>query len=301
MIRLAHLSDLHATRVRWLRPADFAGKRFLGWLSWRASRGKTYRAEVLEALLRDLSTREADQIVVTGDLTNLACEHEFEQARDWLERLGPPERVSVVPGNHDAYAAIPRGRSWDRWSAYLDSDEGAAPGGFPTLRVRGSLALVGVCSARPSAPLLATGRLGAEQLERLDKLLADLADSPLCRVLLVHHPIIDGAASRRRALTDAAALRGVLARSGADLVLHGHGHRTMFGEIPGPHGSIPVVGVRSSSDIGHKPHKRAQYHLYEIEPRASAGGGGARFHITARIRGYDPAGGCFSGEGERVL
>ena len=301
MIRLANLSDLHATRVRWLRPADFAGKRLLGWLSWRARRGKTHCAEVLEALLRDLSSIAADQIVVTGDLTNVACEHEFEQARAWLERLGPPERVSIVPGNHDAYVAIPRGRSWDRWSAYLDSDEGAAPGGFPTLRVRGSLALVGVCSARPSAPLLATGRLGAEQLEQLDKLLAGLADSPLCRVVLIHHPIIDGAASRRRALTDAAALRGVLARSGADLVLHGHRHRTMFGEIPGPHGPIPVVGARSSSDIGHKPHKRAQYHIYEIEPRASAGGGASRFRITTRIRGYDPAGDCFSGEGERVL
>jgi 3',5'-cyclic AMP phosphodiesterase CpdA len=297
MIRLAHLSDLHATSVRLLRLADFAGKRFLGWLSWRARRGKTHCPEVLEALLHDLSAMAVDQIVVTGDLTNVACEHEFQQAQAWLERLGPPERVSIVPGNHDAYVEIPRSRSWDRWSAYLASDEGAAPAGFPTLRVRGSLALVGVCSARPSAPLMATGRLGAEQLERLDKLLAGLAESPLCRVVLIHHPIIDGAASRRRALTDAAALRGVLARSGADLVLHGHGHRTMFGEIPGPHGPIPVVGVRSASDIGHKPHKRAQYHLYEIEPRASAGGGGARFHITTWIRGYDPAGGCFSADG----
>ncbi len=301
MIRLAHLSDLHATNVGWLRPADFTGKRFLGWLSWRARRRKTHSAEVLEALLRDLSSIAADHIVATGDLTNLACEHEFDQARVWLERLGPPELVSIVPGNHDAYVAIARGRSWDRWSAYLDSDEGAAPGEFPTLRVRGSLALVGVCSAMPSAPLLAIGRLGVRQLEQLEKLLVGLADSPLCRVLLIHHPIIDGASNRRRALTDAAALRGVLARSGADLVLHGHGHRTLFGEIPGPHGSIPVVGVRSSSDIGHKPHKRAQYHLYEIEPRAGAAGGGARFRITTRIRGYDTAGGCFSGEGERVL
>jgi 3',5'-cyclic AMP phosphodiesterase CpdA len=301
MIRLVHLSDLHATPVRLHRPADFAGKRLLGWLSWRARRGKIHRAEVLEALLRDLSSVAADHVVVTGDLTNVACEPEFEQARAWLERLGPAQRVSIVPGNHDAYVAIARGRSWDRWSAYLDSDEGAAPGGFPTLRVRGSLALVGVCSARPTPPLLATGGLGAEQLERLDELLGDLADSPLCRVVLIHHPIIDGATSRRRALTDAAELRDVLARSGADLVLHGHGHRTMFGDVPGPHGSIPVVGVRSSSDIGRKPHKRAQYHLYEIEARTSAGGGGARFRITTRIRGYDPAGGCFSAEGERVL
>jgi len=301
MIRLAHLSDLHATRLGWLRPSDFAVKRFLGWLSWRARRSRVHSAEVLEALLHDLSASAADHIVVTGDMTNVACEHEFDQARVWLERLGPPERVSLVPGNHDAYVAISRERSWDRWAAYLDSDAGAAPGGYPTLRVRGSLALVGVCSATPSAPLLATGRLGEDQLERLDELLADLVESPLCRVVLIHHPVTDGAASRRRALSDAAAFRGVLARRGADLVLHGHGHRTLFGEIPGPRGSIPVVGVRSGSDIGHKPHKRAQYHLYEIEPRASAGADGARFHINARIRGYDPSVGRFTGEGERVL
>jgi 3',5'-cyclic AMP phosphodiesterase CpdA len=301
MITLAHVSDLHATGVRWGRSADFAGKRFLGWLSWRVRRGKIHRVEVLEALIRDLADRKADHVAVTGDLTNVACEHEFEQARAWLERLGPPQHVSVVPGNHDAYVAVPRGRSWDRWSAYVDSDEGPARGEFPTLRVRGSLALVGVCSAVPSAPLLAIGRLGEEQLERLGGLLAGLADSPLCRVVLVHHPIIEGVTRRRRALTDAAALRAVLARRGADLVLHGHGHRTFFGEVPGPHGSIPVVGVRSASDFGHKPHKRAQYHLYDIEPRERTDAGGARFRITARIRGYDPVGDCFSAEGERVL
>jgi len=301
MIRLAHLSDLHATPVRWLRPLDFAGKRFLGWISWRLRRGKAHCPEVLEALLRDLESTAADHVVVTGDLTNVACEHEFDEARAWLERLGSPERVSVVPGNHDAYVAIPRERSWDRWSLYVDSDAGAAPGGFPTLRVRGSLALVGACTAAPTAPLLATGRLGEEQLERLDELLAGLAESSLCRVLLIHHPIIDGVTSSRRALGDAEALRGVLARSGADLVLHGHGHRTLFGEVPGPDGPIPVVGVRSCSDVGHKPHKRAQYHVYEIEPRQRAAASGARFRITARIRGYDPAAGRFSGEGERAL
>ena len=97
MIRLAHLSDLHATRVRWLRPADFVGQRFLGWLSWRLRRGKTHRAEVLEALLRDLSSIAADQIVVTGDLTNVACEHEFEQL---------PHLVRVRPRGTEVAALV---------------------------------------------------------------------------------------------------------------------------------------------------------------------------------------------------
>ena len=96
------------------------------------------------------------------------------------------------------------------------------------------------------------------------------------------------------ALRDAGALRAVLARAGAELVLHGHGHRTLFSEVPGPAGPIPVVGARSASDATDRPEKCAQYPLYDLEP----GDGG--FRITARIRGYDGAGG-FAAVGERVL
>ena len=96
------------------------------------------------------------------------------------------------------------------------------------------------------------------------------------------------------AAADAGALRAVLASAGAELVLHGHGHRTLFSEVPGPAGPIPVVGARSASDATDRPEKSAQYHLYEFEPH------GERFRIKARIRGYDGAGG-FAAVGERVL
>jgi 3',5'-cyclic AMP phosphodiesterase CpdA len=115
---------------------------------------------------------------------------------------------------------------------------------------------------------------------------------------LIHHPPTPDAVSARRALTDAEALRAVLRRTGVDLVLHGHGHRTLIGALEGPSGPIPVVGVRSSSDVGHHPDKRAQYHLYEIE---SVPGGRPRFRIRLRIRGWDPATRRFVPEGERAL
>jgi 3',5'-cyclic AMP phosphodiesterase CpdA len=303
MVCLAHVSDLHATPVHVERVSAFLNKRLLGWISWRLRRSRNHRVEVLEALADDLEALRADQVVVAGDLTNVAGPQEFPQARRWLERLGGPQRVSIVPGNHDAYVPIPRESSWDLWSAYLESDPGDAASGFPTLRVRGPLAILGLCSARPTPPFVASGSLGAAQLEGLEKRLTELSDSSLCRIVLIHHPLSEGAVSRRRSLTDAAALRGVLARTGADLVLHGHGHRTMFGETPGPRGPIPVVGVPSASDVGHRPHRRARYHLYEIAPAARAEGpaAGARFRIVTRIRGYDPARGRFSAEGEREL
>lgn len=290
MSALAHVSDLHATPVRVTRIADFASKRALGLLSWRVKRHEIHRPEVLEALTADLTEVAPDHVAVTGDLTNVACEDEFPEALAWLERLGSPERVSAVPGNHDAYVAVPRERSWALWDAYLRSDEPGARAGFPTLRRRDGLALVGLCSAVPTPPFFASGRLGAAQLERLEKLLGELAGSSLCRVVLLHHPITEGTVSPRRALSDAAALREVLARAGAELVLHGHGHHQHFATTPGPSGPIPVVGVASASDVRH-----AQYHVYDIE------GAGAGFRITARVRSYDPERGVFAAAGERPL
>jgi hypothetical protein len=85
-----------------------------------------------------------------------------------------------------------------------------------------------------------------------------------------------------------------LARAGAELVLHGHGHRTLFASLPGPSGEIPVVGVRSASDATDRPDRRAQYHVYDIERRT------AGFRIAARIRGYT-ADGHFAALGEKTL
>ena len=63
-------------------------------------------AETLDRLVDDLRAQKPDHIAVTGDLTNIAMREEFENARLWLEELGPPDRVTAIPGNHDAY--VPR-------------------------------------------------------------------------------------------------------------------------------------------------------------------------------------------------
>ena len=299
MFRVAHLSDLHATPARGAIPA-LLGKRLLGWASWQLRRRHAHRPEVLDALVEDLHREHPDQIVVTGDLTNIAGEEEFPAARAWLHRIGPPERVSIVPGNHDAYVRVAEEIGVGLWREWIESD--ARPGretagGFPTLRVRGALAVVGVCSALPTPIFLAQGEVGASQRGRLENLLAELRREELFRLVLIHHPPEPGVVARRRALRDADALLGVFARVGADLVLHGHTHRTRVGSIAGPEGPIPVVSTRSASDIGSHEGKRSQYHVYEIEVERA----GRRPRIRMLVRGYDPVTGAFAVEGERSL
>jgi 3',5'-cyclic AMP phosphodiesterase CpdA len=303
---LAHLSDLHATPVVVDNPLQLLNKRFFGWLSWRIRRRHYHRISVMDALMDDLSQAPIDHLVVTGDLTNLSLASEFGAAREGLKRLGDARDVSIVPGNHDAYVRVAQSKSWNLWSDYFESDEAETAAEaldprdrFPTLRIRGPLAVVGLCSALPTRLFDASGTLGDAQLDRLERMLHGLAECDLCRVISIHHPITEGATHPRRWLRDAESLRGVIGRTGADLVVHGHNHRTLLAEIAGPEGAIPVVGVRSASDIGQRPERRAQYHVYEIE--RNSGSGGPRFRISLRVRGYDRDSGRFGADGERVL
>lgn len=304
MFVLAHLSDLHATRVGFPRPGELTAKRALGWLSWTVRRRKEHRRVVLEALLRDLAEVAPDHLAVTGDVTNLGLEAELVEAADWLRRLGEPDRVSVVPGNHDVYAADAPASAWRGWEPYLgtnpvpSSPEGACA--FPSVRRRGSVALVGVSSAIATPAHLATGRVGGPQLERLASALHKLGGEGLCRIVLIHHPPVSAGLAPRRQLRDAGALREVLASAGAELVLHGHTHRSSVDSVPGPSGPIPVLGVPSSSAVGRRhADRRARYHLYRLEPQASGAAGPLR--VSCSVRGFDPATGRFAAEGDQPI
>src|SRR5690606_9213308 len=105
-ITLAHISDLHLPFEPQLKGRDRLSKRQLSAWSWRR-RGGIHRAEVLDALVADLDAAGPDHIVITGDIVNFALPEEFARAAAWLERLAPAERISLVPGNHDALVPVP--------------------------------------------------------------------------------------------------------------------------------------------------------------------------------------------------
>src|SRR5689334_1961772 len=108
--KLAHLSDPHLPPLPKPRPVELAGKRALGYINWVRNRHKYQRRDVLDALVEDIRTQGPDHIAVTGDLVNLALEAEFAPALAWLQGVGPPDRVTAIPGNHDAYVQATRHR-----------------------------------------------------------------------------------------------------------------------------------------------------------------------------------------------
>jgi 3',5'-cyclic AMP phosphodiesterase CpdA len=266
---LAHLSDPHIGPLPRPRLKELASKRLFGYLNWHRGRRAVHRADALAAIGRDLRRARPDHIAVTGDLVNIALAPEFERARHWLESLGCPADVSLVPGNHDAYvqsAALHRDR---HWAAYMTGDDEAGAA-FPYVRRRGPVALVGLSTAVATGPLMATGRLGIDQIARTGALLDELGGAGLFRVVMIHHPPLAPPASRHKRLIDAAALRRVIATAGAELVIHGHDHIHACATIAGNGAMVPVIGVPSASAAAGPRRHAAAYNLYVIGGKPGA-------------------------------
>lgn len=259
---LAHLSDPHLAPLPAPHWSQLVNKRVTGYINWRRKRRFIHDAGVLAKIGADLKALQPDHIACTGDLANIALPAEYARGRAWLEGLGSPQHVSLVPGNHDAYVRGGLENATREWGAYMRGDDG---GGFPYLRRRGPLALIGLSTAVPTAPGLATGRLGSRQLTALAPLLAKLKDENLFRVVLIHHPPVSEAGWHKR-LIDAAALMRIIAVQGADLLLHGHDHLAMLNWLAGPNGTrVPAVGVPSASAAPGTAKNAAGYNLYTID------------------------------------
>jgi 3',5'-cyclic AMP phosphodiesterase CpdA len=261
MLVLAHLSDLHLSSPPPF--ADLMSKRGLGFINWHRKRKYVHRADVLEAITRDLKSLAVDHIAVTGDLINFSTRTEYQRARAWLETVGPPSEVTVIPGNHDIY--VPAAMEWpaEFWGEYMRGDGDTEAGSFPFVRRRGAVALIALSSALPTAPFLATGFLGEKQLARFAAALDETRG--LFRVVLIHHPPTIAGRLHLRRLIDAAEFRRVLAQKGAELVIHGHDHCHSLVWLDGPQRPIPAAGAPSASArAAHGGEDAAGYNLFRI-------------------------------------
>jgi len=282
------------TELQGIRRRELLNKRALGYRSWQRNRRHEHRPEVLSALLSDLRSLAPSHLVITGDMTHLGTPRECREVADWLATVASPTDLTLVPGNHDTYVHEPWETTLALWAPYMVSDPEVlgrrardAEECFPSLRVRSGFALIGVNSARPSAPLLAVGSIGHAQMRALEQLLGESARRGLCRILLIHHPPVPGTIRWRKRLTDCRDLQDLIASEGVELVLHGHAHTSSLTWLSTPLGAAPVIGVRSASSVGRKPGHRAQYHVH----RLTREGDGWRMLLS--VREYDPGQGLF--------
>lgn len=279
LIRIAHVSDLHVlsrTSAEWRR--IIFNKRLTGFVNLVLHRGRVHRRDYLRTVL-SAAAAQADHLVVTGDITNLALEREYEEARALLDEAALRTEVTVVPGNHDIYLpSTSRHRRFPHYfERFIQSDlpqlaRDLPAGRFPCVKLRGRVAIIALSSGVPRAPFVASGYVGQTQLEALKIVLASPEVQRRTPIVLMHHPPVDTRprlVQLRDGLVDATAVRSTLAQLTRGLVLFGHLHVRVRCTLPTPSGKLDVIGA-SGAALDHPDGSvRAGFNLYEIDDMGS--------------------------------
>lgn len=268
-MRFLHCSDIHLLDLSGVGPLRFLNKRLTGGVNLALKRRKLHNDALFDRMIEQARALSVDRMVITGDLTNLALESEFELVQ---QRLRSAQlEITVIPGNHDAYTrGSTRSRRFEHYlREFMEGERDPRGGDYPFVQRFGDVALIGVSTAVATLPLYATGVVGDEQLARLDRVFADLAAKSVFRIVLIHHPVMPGAAKKRHDLLDLEAFGAVIRRHGAELILHGHEHRRIEGFIPGPGAPVPVHGIASGTCLSERPGREGAFSVYEIADGAA--------------------------------
>ncbi len=189
MTRIVHLSDLHFGRDR---------------------------PELLEPLIAHVNSLEPDLVLISGDFTQRARNHQFAAARDFMDRLHA--QVLGVPGNHDTpldNLYIRMMRPWVRFRRHISRDLEPCVIGEEFV----------VTSLNTTDPLAwQRGKLRRSSLRRACAFLAADKAKGKIGIVMMHHPPEHDTDVGKRLMrgADKGLLR--LRDCGADLILCGHLH-----------------------------------------------------------------------------
>lgn len=175
---------------------------------------------LLSAAIEETNAMEPDLVAIAGDLTMEGHRWEFEQAREYLDRIECPNVVTVM-GNHDARAA-------GYW--HFEEFFGIRERAVTVAGVEGEAKVVALDSSKPD---LDEGEVGREHYAWLASEFQDWDRGP--KILIVHHHIlaVPGTGRDVNNLRDAGDVMAILRELGVDMVLSGHRHVPYVWSISG--------------------------------------------------------------------
>ncbi len=224
--RIAHLSDVHMLEERAAGSKHDFSVRFVSVGRPLDARG---RAKKLREGLRAAHRAQADHVVITGDLTEVGSQDQFEAFAQVLAGSGfDPDQITLVPGNHDAYTS---GEAWKRalegpLRPYANGSANE-PGRVVDL---GELVILPNDVSRYQSIARSSGELTPECADALERRLSDPGLSQKVLVVVQHHQPF--AHARRLwqwidGLRGHARLMDILTRHRRVNLLHGHLHRVV--------------------------------------------------------------------------
>jgi Icc protein len=196
-----------------------------------------FRADLLSSAIEETNSMEPDLVAVVGDLTTEGYRWEFEEAKEYLDRL-ECENVVVAMGNHDA-----RSVGYRHFEDLFGMRERAVTVPVP----EGEAKVVVLDSTKPD---LDDGEVGREHYRWLDSEFRDWDKGPT--VLMIHHHIlaVPGTGRDVNILQDSGDVMAILRELKVDMVLSGHRHVPYVWSISGVRivhsGTVSSMRVRGT-------------------------------------------------------
>ncbi len=204
---------------------------------------------LLSAAIEETNALEPDLVAVAGDLTMEGYRWEFDEAREYLDRLTCPS-VLYAMGNHDAKNVGYR---------HFEDVFGLRERSMIVPVPEGEAKVVALDSTKPD---LDEGEVGREHYAWLDREFRGWDRGP--RILIVHHHIlaVPGTGRDVNNLRDAGDVMAILREVGVDMVLSGHRHVPYVWSISG----IRVVHSGTVSTYRIRGTMPPSYNVVELGP-----------------------------------
>ena len=255
-MRIAHLSDVHMLEAR--PPVGSAYTLSTRLVSYARTLEPLSRTQKLNRSLTEGVRAGATHFVISGDLTEIGSDVQFDAFASALHDSGiTPDRITLVPGNHDAYTSA------DGWKRALEgplaafrSSSACAPGQVVD---RGEVVLLPTDSSCFQSIARSGGELTEDTMRHLEARLRDPSFQNRTVVLVQHHPPFQhkpGPWNWIDGLRGSARLVEMLVKHPQVQILHGHLHRIADRLL----GKNRVFGAPAVVDDGDSPRVR----IYDV-------------------------------------
>lgn len=266
MIKIIHISDVHfgVETIQFsdlIQAKSLFSKRMIGWGNKRLRRAGVTLPLLRSRLFEQISRDEWDYLVISGDLSTLALEKEFFEARKAIEPLMKIGKIILTPGNHDRY--VSRALKPDLLKAYFPecfpfNVKEDPTGSFPIIQLAEDLMLFEMDMASPRGLISSKGKIQKE-LDPFKKKLESTYKN-ITKIAIGHYPIFLPPNVKEgyfHAIENRKALQQFLIESDVSLYLHGHIHKS-WAFPSGPKGK--PISINSAGGCLHEKGEWAGYH-----------------------------------------
>src|SRR5919112_4608405 len=207
-----------------------------------------FRQDLLEATIKEINALEPDLVAIVGDLTMEGYRWEFEEAKDYFDRLECPNVIYAM-GNHDA-----KNVGYRHFEEFFGIRERSAQIPVP----EGEAKVVVLDSTKPD---LDEGEVGREHYAWLDSEFRGWDRGP--KILVVHHHIlaVPGTGRDANILRDGGDVMAILRELRVDMVLSGHRHVPYVWSISG----VRIVHSGTASSMRVRGTMPPSYNVIEFD------------------------------------